>query len=198
VADNGAPAESDLEDWSREQFAFLAGHGFGVDRVTQHAVQWRKGDRTIELSMDWRDGMLDLRFACGTGLSDRRVFGLYEALQVVAPEAWPPHGWQAWRESTARKYVAELAALVNAHLGAFLSNGSNGAELWRRAGDLARGRALAYWTGSRAAQLRRQADDARQARDWPAVIDRYEQLQAMGVPLKESEVKRLQYARKHS
>jgi hypothetical protein len=67
----------------------------------------------------------------------------------------------------------------------------------RRAGDLARDQALACWTGSRAAQLRRQADGARQARDWPAVIDRYEQLQAMGVPLKESEVKRLQYARKH-
>jgi hypothetical protein len=195
VADNEAPAESDLEDWGREQFAFLAGHGFVVDRVTQHAVEWRKGDRTIELSRDWRDGLLDLRFACGSGPSGRRAFGLYEALQVVAPEAWPGHGWQAWRQPTARKYIAELAALVNAHLGAFLSNG---AELWRRAGDLARGQALAYWTESLAARLRRQADDARQARDWPAVIDRYEQLQAMGVPLKESEVKRLQYARKHS
>jgi hypothetical protein len=114
---------------------------------------------------------------------------------VAAPEAWPPHGWQAWRQPTARKYIAELAALVDAHLGALLSNG---ADLWHRAGDLACGRALAYWTESRAAQLRCQADDARRAGDWPAVIGRYEQLQAMGVPLKQSEAKRLEYARKHS
>jgi hypothetical protein len=196
VADSEAPAGSGLEDWSREKFAFLADHGFVADRVTQHSVRWGKGDRTIELSRDWRDGLLDLRFVCGSGPSDRQAFGLYEALQVAgAPEAWPAHGWQAWRQPVARKYIAELAALVSAHLGAFLSNGS---ELWQRAGDLARGEALAYWTGARAAQLRRQADDARQARDWPAVIDRYEQLQAMGVPLRPSEVRRLQYARKRS
>jgi hypothetical protein len=195
VADSQAPGESGFEDWGRDEFAFLAGHGFVVDRVTRHTIQWRKSGRTIELSRDWRDGQLDLRFVCGTGPSDRRAFGLHEALQVVATEAWPSHGWQAWRQPTTRKYIAELAALVRAHLAAFLSNG---AELWHRAGDLARGQALAYGTGSRAAQLRRQADEARQAGDWPAVIDRYEQLQAMGVPLKESEVMRLQYARKHS
>jgi len=34
------------------------------------------------------------------------------------------------------------------------------------------------------------------AQDWPTVIDRYEKLQALGAPLKESEVKRLRYARK--
>jgi hypothetical protein len=124
VADKEAPAESGLEDWSREQFAFLADHGFVVDRVTQHSIQWRKGDRTIELSRDWRDGSLDLDFARGTGPSVRRAFGLHEALQVAAPEAWPSHGWQAYRPATARKYIAELAALVRAHLGAFLDNGA--------------------------------------------------------------------------
>src|SRR5215813_9829240 len=115
VADSEAPGESGFEDWGRDEFAFLAGHGFVVDRVTRHTIQWRKSGRTIELSRDWRDGVLDLRFVCGTGPSDRRAFGLHEALQVVAPEAWPSHGWQAWRQPTTRKYIAELAALVRAH-----------------------------------------------------------------------------------
>jgi hypothetical protein len=28
--------EPDLEDWIRDRFAFLADHGFAVDRVTQY------------------------------------------------------------------------------------------------------------------------------------------------------------------
>lgn len=190
MADKEAPAEYEHEDWSREQFAFLADHGFVVDRVTPYSIKWRKGDRTIELS----GGSLDLDFACGTGPSGW-AFGLYEAVQVAAPEAWPSHGWQAWRPATAPKLIAELAALVEAHLGAFLDNG---AELWQRATDLARDRAHAYTTEIVASPLRREADTAWKTQDWPTVIDRYERLQAMGVPLKQSEVKRLQYARKHS
>jgi hypothetical protein len=190
-----APDESGLENWSEDQFAFLAGYGFVVDHVTQDIIQWRKGDRTIVLSRDWRDGTVDLTFACGTESSDRQRFGLHQALQLVAPEAWPSHGWQGLAHSTTRKYIVELAALVHAHLGAFLDNG---ADLWRRAGDLARDQALAYWTAQGARQLRQQADAAWKARDWPRVINSYEELQATGVPLKESEVKRLHYARQHA
>jgi hypothetical protein len=188
-----APGESGLENWSQDQFAFLADHGFAVDRVTQHTIQWRNGDRTIELSRDWRDGSLDLKFACGAEPSGRKTFGLQQALQLVAPEAWPSHGWQAPLEPTTRKYIAELAALVSAHLGAFLGNG---AELWQRAADLARDQADTHTTEVVARPLLRQADTAWKTQDWPTVIDRYEKLQALGAPLKESEVKRLRYARK--
>lgn len=192
---DNAPDESGLENWSQDQFAFLVGHGFVVDRVTQDIIQWRKGDRTIVLSKDSRDGLVDLTFACGTESPDRQRFGLHQALQLVAPEAWPSHGWQAPAQSTTRKYIAELAALVHAHLSAFLGNG---ADLWRQAGDLAHGQALAHWTEQGARQLRQRADAAWKARDWPSVISRYEQLQATGVPLKESDVKRLHYAHQHA
>jgi hypothetical protein len=195
MTDDSADGESGLENWSQDQFAFLTDHGFVVDRVTQHTIQWRKGDRTIELSRDWRDGQVDLRFACGTGASGQKTFGLHHTLQVLAPEAWPAHHWQAWQQSTTRKYIAELAALVNAHLGAFLGNGT---ELWQQAGDLARDQALADVTEEVARQARRQADAAWKTRDWPAVIDCSEELEATGVPFKESEVKRLQYARRHA
>jgi hypothetical protein len=190
-----APDESDLENWSHGQFAYLTDHGFVVDRVTQNTIQWRKGDRTIALSLDWRDGLVDLTFACGTEPSDRKTFGLDQALQLVAPEAWPSHGWQASAESTTRKYIAELATLVHAHLSAFLGNE---ADLWHKAGDLASDQALTYWIEQGSRQLRQQADAAWKTRDWPNVIGRYEQLQASGAPLKESEVKRLQYARRHA
>jgi len=190
-----ASGESGLENWSQDQFAFLANHGFTVDHVTQHTIQWRNADRTIELSRDWRDGTLDLKFACGAEPSGRNTFGLQQALQLVAPEAWPPHGWQALPEPTTRKYIAELAALVSAHLGALLGNG---AEFWQRAADLARDQAHTHTTEIAASPIRRQADTAWKTQDWPTVIDRYEKLRAMGAPLKESEVKRLQYAaRKH-
>jgi hypothetical protein len=195
VAEDEADAGFDLEGWIRDQFAFLADHGFVVDRVTQHTLQWRKGSRTIELSSDWRDGSLDLRFAGETGQSGRKMFNLREALQLVAPEAWPSHGWAAGRMSTAKKYVAELAALVSDHLGAFLGDGD---ELWQRAEDRARDRATAGGTGIQVDQLRRQANAARQVRDWPAVIRSYEELQAIGAPLTPSEIRRLQYARQHS
>jgi hypothetical protein len=185
-----------LKDWSREQFAFLADHGFVVNQVTQHSIQWRKGDRTIVLSRDWRDGYTYLDFAYGTGPSDYRMaFGLYEALQVAAPDAWPSHYWKGRRQSTARKNIAEIAALVSAHLGAFLSNG---AELWHQAEDLTRARSRADTTEVVAYPIRRQADTAWQTQDWPAVIDRYEKLQAMGAVLKQSEIERLQYAREQS
>lgn len=193
MTDDPAAGESGAEDWSRDGFAFLAEHGFAVDRITQHTIQWRKGDRTIELSRDWRDGQLDLRFACGSGASGRTTFGLHHALQVLAPQAWPSHGWQAWQQSTAREYIAELAGLVNAHLGAFLGNGT---ELWQQAGDLARDQALEHVTDEVARRVRRQADAAWKARDWLTVIDRYAELEATGALLKESEVKRLQYARR--
>lgn len=195
MTDADAAGESGLGDWSRARFAFLADHGFAVARVTQHTIQWRKGDRTIELSRDWRDGQVDLRFACGTGASGRQTFGLHHALQLLAPGAWPSHGWQAWQQSTTCEYMAELAVLVNSHLGAFLDNA---AELWRQAGDLARDQALARVTDQAARQSRRQADAAWKSRDWPAVIDRYEELQATGAPFKDSELKRLQYARRHT
>jgi hypothetical protein len=132
VAEDETAAGFDLECWIRGQFAFLADHGFVVDRVTQETIQWRKGNWTIQLSRDWRDGSLDLEFACETGPADRRVFNLHQVLQVVAPEAWPSHGWQAPRMSTARKYIAELAALVSDHLSALLGDGD---ELWQRAGN---------------------------------------------------------------
>lgn len=64
----------------------------------------------IELSRDWRDGQVDLRFTCGTDASGRKTFGLHHALQVVAAEAWPSHRWQAWQQFTTRTYIAELAA----------------------------------------------------------------------------------------
>jgi hypothetical protein len=77
--------EPDLEDWIRDRFAFLADHGFAVDRVTQ----------------------LDLSFARESGPSGRKSFWLHQALQVVAPEAWPSgrhssantpgSGWTSWR-----------------------------------------------------------------------------------------------------
>lgn len=193
MTDNEASGESGLQDWILDQFAFLADHGFAVDRVTQETMRWRNGDRTIELSRDWRDGTLDLEFACGAQPSGRRAFGLRQALQLVAPEAWPSHGWQAPLEATTRKYIAELAALVSTHLGAFLGNRT---ELWRRAADLARDQANAYTTELVASQLRRQADIAWNTQDWPTVINRYEKLHVTGTPLKESEVKRLLYARK--
>ena len=47
-------------------------------------------------------------------------------------------------------------------------------------------------------QLRIQADIAWNSRNWPTVVDRYDELQATGTPLTGSEVKRLQYARRHS
>jgi len=194
VSGDEAAAESDLEDWIRDRFAFLADHGFAVDRVTQYTFQWRNGDRTIELSRE-PDGQLDIGFARGAGPSDRKSFWLHQALQVVAPEAWPSYRWQAWHESTARKYIAELAALVNAHLDALLGNG---AELWRQAEDLARDQARANMARLVAWQLRIQADIAWKSRNWPTVVDRYDELQATGTPLTGSEVKRLQYARRHS
>ncbi|HUB40569.1 MAG TPA: hypothetical protein VMA72_17115 [Streptosporangiaceae bacterium] len=190
-----ASGESGVEGWIQGQFAFLADHGFAVDRVTQETIQWRNGDRTIELFRDWRDGTLDLNFACGAEPSGRRTFGLQQALQLVDPEAWPSHGWQAPLEATTRKYIAELAALVSAHLGAFLDNEP---ELWHLAADLTRDQASTYTTQLVDSQLRRQADTAWETRDWPAVISRYEKLHAMGTPLKGSEVKRLLYARKQS
>jgi len=49
-----------------------------------------------------------------------------------------------------------------------------------------------------ARQARRQADAAWKTQGWPAVINCYEELEAMGVPFKQSEVKRLQYARRHA
>jgi hypothetical protein len=195
MTDDEAAGESDLEDWIRDRFAFLADHGFAVDRVTQYTFQWRNGDRTIQLSRE-PDGQLDVRFAREAGPSDRKSFWLHQALQVAAaPEAWPSHRWRAWHESTARKYIAELAALVNAHLDALLGNG---AELWQQAEDLARDQACANVARLVTRQLRIQADIAWHARNWPTVVDRYDELQATGTPLTGSEAKRLQYARRRS
>lgn len=194
VSGDKAAAEADLEDWIRDRFAFLADHGFAVDRVTQHTFRWRNGDRTIELSME-PDGQLDVGFAREAGPSGRRSFWLRQALQVVAPQAWPSHRWQAWHESTARKLVAELAALLNAHLDALLADG---AESWQRAEDLARDQGRANAARLAALQPRRQADIAWKARNWPAVVDRYAEVQATGTPLTGSEARRLRYARRHN
>jgi hypothetical protein len=85
-------------------------------------AQRRPNDHT---SRDWRDGLLGLSFGCGIEPSNRTAFGLYQALQVVgALEAWPPHGWQAWRSLTTGRYIAELAAVVIAQLAGFLGDGA--------------------------------------------------------------------------
>lgn len=144
------------------QFGFMADLGYDVADVSTDSVSWRSGTRTILISRDWRDGFLDTHFREERG-EHELGFGLRQALTAAGDlDAWPSHGWQAWRAETVENYITELATIVHGRLSDFLV-GRPG--LWAAADGLAADEAHKYWDDQRSRQWRGQGEAARIAGD---------------------------------
>lgn len=169
----------------------MADLGYDVAEVSTDSVSWRSGPRTLLVSRDWRDGFLDTHFGEERdehGLS----FGLRQALTAGGSlDAWPSHGWQAWRAETVEKYITELATIVQGRLSDFLRGQP---ELWAAADKLAADEAHEYWDDHRSRQWRGQGEAARIAGDWPEVAKAYQRLRDAGFRLTDAEEARLHYA----
>lgn len=174
----------------RTEFAFLEELGFRIEEEAADAIWWTRGDRSLCISRDWRDGFVDTSLADhGAKLS----FGLRQALIAIGREDLiPAHGWQAWQVETQRKYVTELAQLIRTQLVEFLGAPT---KLWERANRLSRDEAHAYTQGLRSRRLRSMAAEARTAKNWPEVARAYQRLADQGFELTAAERARWHFAR---
>jgi hypothetical protein len=189
-SDGSEGAGRDVSDILVREFAFLDDLGFRVAETSPDAVTWTRGDRSLLISWDRRDGFLD------THLSSRGAeplsFGLRHALSAMGREdLLPAHGWHALRPATQRAFVSELATLVRGPFAGFLDAPR---AQWETAHQLCSDEAYAYTQEVNSRQWRVRAESARAARDWHEVVRWYGHLIDEGLELTAAESARLRYA----
>lgn len=183
---------------ARSWFGFLVDLGYEEIRAEPTYLRFERADSFVEVFHGRASYELGVGFGRWMDVDGEVVeqkFHIGDVLPVLAPEATLTARTATSREQVARfiEELASLAKLVAERLE------RAGLEAFDRISEAVERQSDEYLDGGRAARLRARAEDAWHRKDFALVITAYEEIDSEldTVELRESEVKRLTYARKH-
>lgn len=184
-------------DAARARFGFLLDLGFKEAIAEPTYVRFERAEMFVEVFHGRASYELGVEFGRWVRVEGDVVeqrFHLVDVLPVLVPGVSFTARTATSNDQVVR-FVEELAGaakLAAEHLE------RRGADAFDRISEGVAARSDAYLDGLRAARLRKRADDAWQLKDFASVIDAYEEIDSelTTVELRESETKRLSYARR--
>lgn len=184
-------------DAARSHFGFLKELGFTEKRAEPTYLRLEKGDAFVEVFHGRASFELGLEFGRRVRVDDDDVeqkFHLVDVVPVLAPDITFTARSATTKAQVAR-FVEELADTTKP-VAERLEQG--GGDAFDRISEAVAARSEEYLDGLRATRLRSRADDAWQRKDFASVVAAYEEVESelKTVDLRESEAKRLNYARR--
>ena len=196
----GGPGREQLDfvGVARSRFRFLVDLAFEEVCAEPTFLRFERADSFVEVFHGRASYELGVEFGRWVDVGGEVVeqkFHIGDVLPVVVPEATFTARSATSREQVARfmEELASSAKLVAERLE------RAGLEAFDRFSEAVERQSDEYLDGVRAARLRARAEDGWHRKDFVSVIIAYEEIDSEldTVELRESEVKRLSYARKH-
>jgi hypothetical protein len=183
---------------ARRRFGFLLEQGFTEVSADSTYLRFERDGRFVEVFHGRASYELGVEFGRWVRVDDDVVeqkFHLVDVLPVLAPSARFVARTATSREQVTR-FVEELAEAARA-AAEHLERG--GDDAFDQISEAVKRHSDEYLDGVRATRLRTRAEDAWRHKDFSSVVGAYEEIEAEldTVELRESEVKRLNYARDH-
>jgi len=192
-----ARAHLDFPTAARTRFGFLLDLGFKEVKAEPTYLRFERYDMFIEVFHGRASYELGVEFGRWVRVEDDVVeqkFHLVDALPVFAPDVDFVARTATSREQVAR-FVEELADQARL-VAERMSRGVT--DAFDRISEAVATSSDEYLDGLRATRLRGRADDAWHRKDFASVVEAYEEIDSElnAVELRESEAKRLSYARR--
>lgn len=183
-------------DAARSGFGFLRGLGFKEVVAEPTYLRFERDDSFVEVFHGRASYELGVEFGRWVRVDDDVVeqkFHLVDVLPVVAPESGFVARTATSREQVVR-FVEEMAVHAKVAVEHLEAEGSTGFE---RVSEAVERQSDEYLDGLRATRVRARAEEAWRRKDFASVVAAYEEIDAelSTVELRESEAKRLSYAR---
>jgi len=182
----------------RRRFGFLLEQGFKEVNAEPTYLRFERDGRFVEVFHGRASYELGVEFGRWVRVDEDVVeqkFHLVDVLPVLAPSARFVASTAISREQVVR-FVEELADVARV-ASECLERGGDAA--FDQIGEAVKRHSDEYLDGARAARVRARAEDAWHRKDFSSVIAAYEEIDSEldTIELRESEVKRLNYARGH-
>lgn len=184
-------------DAARGHFGFLTDLGFSEKRAEPTYLRFEKGDTFVEVFHGRASFELGVEFGHRVRVDDddlEQKFHIVDVAPVLAPEVRYT-ARTAMTKDQVDRFVDELAATTRPLAECIERDRREAFELISQA---VAAQSEEYLDGLRAARLRSRAEEAWRRKDFASVVIAYEEVESEleTVDLRESEAKRLKYARR--
>lgn len=184
---------------TRARFRFLVDLGFEEVRAEPTYIRFERADSFVEVFHGRASYELGVEFGRQVELGDEVVeqkFHIVDVLPVLAPEEAAFRARTATSRDQVGRFVEELALVAKV---AAERLEQEGLAAFDRVSEAVERQSDEFLEGTRASLLRARAEDAWHRKDFASVITAYEEIESEldTVALRDSETKRLDYARKH-